>query len=258
MIDIEPLVKAGLTNEEAIVYATLLDNGNMFGKNLVTKTPYKKGLVYKSLQGLIDKKLIRRQDRGTRADLFIPEHPRGLEELLLSRKKKINSAESELSESMGSLISSYNLVSEKPGVRFLEGSNGVRKAIFETLRAQGEIRQYGDIEAIVRYIPEINKEYAKRRDRKGIKKRGIGIDTPFARSFLSDYLEEITDTKLIKRDDAIPFESLTYIYDNKVIFVSLSEQGHVATILEDPRIFRTQAYIFDMLWDQAEFLSDIL
>ena len=149
---------------------------------------------------------------------------------------------------MPDLKSKYNLILRKPGIKYYEGKEGIKKVLDDSLTSKTEIYTYADLEAIEKYIPKINKKYAKKRKELNIKKRGIVLDTLFTRNFLKNYHKQITDTKLIKQEDAPPFKTIMQIYDNKISYLTLSSESKIGVIIEDPNIYKMHKYLFEYLW----------
>ena len=87
-----------------------------------------------------------------------------------------------------------------------------------------------------------------KREEKQLKKRGIVIDTSFAREFLKDYHPGITETKLIKTTP-IPFSSVMQIYNNKGKMMGV--------IIEDAKIAAMHRSMFEYLWEiTPEFVAE--
>lgn len=242
------LAQAGITSDQAIIYEVLLKNGPLPAGKISQKTPLKRGLIYKVLDQLVEIDLVLKKDTPGMVTLFEPAHPLKLKELAEKREYAAKQAQLALEGNLGYLISDYNLISGKPGIRFFEGLDGIRRVLEDSLTSHTEILTYADIESIQKYIPEINKEYVAKRERLDIKKKGILLDTPFARNFLSGYHRAITDYKLIKYD-AVPFQTVMQIYDNKVSYLTLGDKDLIGTIIDDPRIYNMHKYIFEYLWD---------
>ena len=66
-------------------------------------------------------------------------------------------------------------------MQFFEGEEGIKKVLEDSLYSKEEISSYADITSIQKYIPKINEWYVDQREKKGIKKKGILLDTPEAR-----------------------------------------------------------------------------
>jgi len=150
----------------------------------------------------------------------------------------------------GKLSSLFNLSVGKPGVQFYEGEDGVWEVLMDSLTASEEILTYADLEAIEKYIPALNAEYSTLREEKNVKKRGLVIDSPIARRFLSSYDGSVTHTKLISAKEHVPpFHTIMQIYDNKVSYITLTDDYLIGIIITDQHIANTHKYLFESLWE---------
>lgn len=243
----EQLMQSGLTNEQAVIYETLIKLGQLPASKISLKTTIKRGMVYKTLEQLIEMKLVEKIENKEQTTIFRPNHPSKLEDLVESNLQKINQTKSAVESILGNMTSDFNLLSGKPNIRFYEGMKGVEEVLNDSLKSKEKIYTFADIEAIQKYIPEINEKYVAKRDRIGIEKQALILDTEFARNFLKDYHKETTDIKLIKHN-APPFQTVMQIYDNKISYLTLSEDEMIGVIIEDKHIYRTHKYIFEYIW----------
>lgn len=245
------LAKAGLSANEALIYEFMLKNGTLPAGEIIKKTPLKRGVVYNVLSSLEKRGLVQEQEQGKIAR-FAPTHPEKLREILQAKEQEAYQADKLLTASWSNLLSDFNLSSGKPGVRVLEGLEGIKIVNEDSLHAKEMIRTYADIEAVDKYIPEINRAYVRKREKLGIKKRVIALDSPYARKALANYHRQVTDVRLIDHQK-FPFTSTMQIYDGKIAVSSLS--GHcIGLIIEDRAIYEMQRSLFDFAWSQAETL----
>ena len=250
------LTAAGLSENEAQVYEILLADGQSTAGKLHKKAPFKRGLIYKILDELVEKRLINRVDMPGKVAVFRVEHPQKITELLDAQQQQIRHYKKSLEELMPQMVSNYNLAFNKPGIRFFEGIEGVKKVLADTLTAKEVIYSYADAEAVIKYMEEVNREYVKKRDRLKIKKRLITIDSPFVRKFFRDYFKEITDVKFIDHS-LYPMSSVVQIYDNRVAYISLSKDSYVAMIISDKNIYQTEKNIFEFVWKYAKSFDQL-
>jgi len=243
-----PLTYLGLNPEQAEVYKTLLEKQKMTASTIAHKTSIKRAHTYKTLEELIDMGLVTKTDKPGRITTYAAEHPRKLEELVEQKQHDYETAQAMLEQELPDLSSQYNLVAGKPNVRFFEGEDGIQKTLDDSLTSQTPIYSYGDLEAIQTYIPEINKAYVKKRSQKGLQKKGIALDTPYARKFLKNYHPDVTETKLIAHKDAPPFQTVMQIYDNKISYITLGKENMIGVIVEDEHIYTMHKYLFEYLW----------
>ena len=255
--------KAGLSQNESVVYEHLLKNGRSPASEIIKKTPLKRGVVYNALADLKEKDLIEEEKVSsegkqgkTKISIFIPNHPEKLRSFIEEQETKIAKAKKELEANLSTIISDYSLSSDKPGVRYFEGVEGIKKVIYDTLTSKEIIYSYADIEAIIKYTENINKEYIKKRAEMGIKKRGIMVDSPFARKYLKDYFQNVTEDRFISHK-VFPFNSIMQIYDNKVSYISLSEERKVGLIIEDRNIYQMHRSLYELTWENAMTIDQL-
>ena len=259
----ELFTQLGLSKNEAIIYEYLLKKGESSALDIEKNTPLKKGVVYAALnnldaKGLISEKMLAPKNPNVRNKkkiaYFNPEHPEKLKDFLGEQESKLQKSKKDLEANLSDIISSFNLVSGKPGIQFFEGMDGIKKVLEDSLNSKTTIRTYADIEAIVKYIDKINQQYVKKRDELGIKKRAIIIDSPFARKYLKNYHEQTTDIKFIDHK-LFPFQSVMQIYDGKISYITLSEKSMIGVIIQDPAIYQMNRSIFEYTWTTAKKLS---
>lgn len=253
-MDKDLLIKIGLSEGEALVYGYLLENGESTAGQIIKKLPLKRGLVYNILKNMVQNGLVQQFEKNKVAN-FRLEHPSKLQNLIQKKFQETSQTQEILKNILPLLASQYTLVHHRPTVHYFEGLEGIEKVLEDSLTSKTEILSYADIESINKYIAGINKSYVKKREKLGIKKRGILLDTSFTRKFLKDYYTTITETRLIK-SDAPPFHSIMQIYDNKVSYITLCEEAIIGVIIENHDIYDMHRYLFDALWQNATELKE--
>jgi len=247
-----------LSPGESIIYEYLLKNGESPAGEIIKKTTLKRGLVYKVLSNLkekglvIEKKSIPSKKQGkSKISHFLPNHPEKLREFIETEKKKLDQAKNTLEATMPSIISDFNLIFGKPGVRFFEGLEGIKNVLSDSLRSKEIIYSYADLEAVVKFIDKVNKEYSEKRDNLNIKKKVIFIDSPFARNYLKNYHRKTTFMKFIDHK-LYPFNSVMQIYDGKISYITLSSTSKIGVIIEDKNIYQMHKSLFEFAWLNAK------
>jgi len=246
----------GLSSSESIIYEYLLKNGQSTVGEIIKKTPLKRGVAYNILSDLIKKDLVSEKKikigrRKEKVAHFIPNHPEKLRKHLENKKGQLDKVEKTLNANLLTLVSDFNLVSGKPGVRFFEGIEGVKKVLEDSLIVKEIIYSYADLEAVVKHIDKINKDYVRKRDKLGVKKRVIFVDSPFARNYLKNYHRETTFMKFINHK-LYPFNSVMQIYNGKVSYITLSSTSKIGIIIEDKNIYQMHKSLFEYAWSKAQ------
>lgn len=240
----------GLTQEEWSVYQILLETGPATARKITDKSPLKRGMVYKALDGLIIKKLVDKRDEPGSVAIFSPSHPGRLREILAKKEDYISSARTQLESYLGALTSKFNLFSGKPNVRFFEGKKGMEEVLDDSLYAKEEILTFVDVESIMKYIPKENEVYVQKREKLGIKKRSLVYDTPKNREYAQQYHVAVTDVRYIKSPKESP-QTVIQIYDGKVSYLTMTPESMVGIIIEDSFIYATQRHLFNLVWEGA-------
>ncbi len=257
-------LQAGLSSNEALVYEYLLKNGQVAAFDITKNTPLNKGVVYLALgelvkKGLVLEKMLKPKNPNVRnkkrISYFTPEHPNKLKDYLDNQEFNLQKAKKNLEANFDGIVSSFNLISGKPGVSYHEGMKGVEKVTMDSLDTKEEIYTYVDAEAVMNNIPDINNAYIKKRNELGITKKMILPDSAFTKKFLQDYHREVTDIKLIDHKK-FPFTSLMQIYSGKVSYVNFTAHHKIGIIIEDQAIYQMHRNLFEFTWKFAKSLDD--
>lgn len=248
------LQQIGLSEKEAVVYQTLLETGPISAQEVLKKVAQKMATtrpnLYNILAGLKEKGLLAERVKKGK-NLFEPESPARLINVFEKATQKASQARKTLEMILPELTSLYNLTTQKPVVQFFEGREGIKKVLADSLTSKHIIYTYANIEAIIKYFDDINRDYVKKRDALGIKKKGIMVDSEFARSYLKNYHRGTTDTRLID-GNLYPFHSVMQIYDGKISYVTLSDKSIIGVIIKDPAIHQMHKSIFEYTWSTAK------
>ena len=251
------LSQAGLTKDEALIYETLLTYGPQKASRISQKTgllselPLKRALVYKILEDLVRIGLVEKSHLEGQVAIFSANHPLKIKDLLEKRREEVAGASLALESVMPSIISQFNLVSGQPGVRFLEGLDGVEEILNDSLNSKTEICTYADMNSVEKYIHDINERYAKKRNQLGIDKRVIMLDDPAVVLHMKTYYPGVTHVRFIDHT-LYPFTSLTEIYDKTVSFVSLTDDKKLGVLIQDESIYKMHLSLFNFIWAHAK------
>jgi predicted DNA-binding transcriptional regulator len=250
----EPLKNIGLSNEQIAIYQVLLEYGKLPASTLASKSSISRVITYKILDQLIALGIVTKLEQVKAVAVFSPADPENLKKLVDMKKQELVTLETNCDAAISLLKPQFNILRDKPGIRFYEGPEGVQKVLEDSLFAEEIIYSYADIDAIDLRIPEINKVYGEKRAKLGIHKKGILPDTPHARELLKDYHSAITEAKLIK----FPIESfpaVMQIYDGKVSYITFSDKDMIGTIIENKNIYQMHKALFEYLWSITPSLS---
>jgi len=247
------LYNLGLTKVQAEIFDCLLQNGAQKAVDIAKKTKRPRGVVYKGLEELISLNLAIKKDGQAGITVFVAEHPANLEQILDKKEKDLVKAKSAFENYLPDLISAFNLISNKPGVKFYEGDEGLKKALEDTLTSKTDICLLLDKESLNKEeeFREINDLYKKKREKLGIKKKIIRIGKePFHEASQGLDYEKITAIRYLDKP-AAQFKASIQIYDNKISFQVINGQQIISIIIEDKNIYEMNKFMFDCLWDET-------
>jgi sugar-specific transcriptional regulator TrmB len=256
-MDEETILKqAGLSEEQALVYQTLLEKGPQRASAIASWTGIKRALTYKvlgelELAGLVEKK----EQPGTVA-IFFPLHPNSLLSTIERKKVALERSRQTLEESLGSLVSKFNLHNGKPSVQFFEGKSGVVRVLDDTLTTTGEILTYLNMDTVQKYFAQENAAYVQKREQKKVKKRVLACINDAAMAFIREkYADDpdyfaTTEFRFIETPIK-DFQAAMQIYGDKIGFITIAADNLIGTIVEDARIASMQRSMFEALYASA-------
>jgi sugar-specific transcriptional regulator TrmB len=246
----QSLIQLGLTYTQSAVYEVLLKNGALPAGKIAKKTEFKRGLVYKILDDLMTAGLVQKEEEKGKVAIFEVKHPLELRDFAEKKQQKARDAKVALEGILPAIISEFNLASQKPGILFFEGENGIKEVINDTLSSRTDIYTYADMEEINKHIKKINAEYAKKRNRLKIGKKVLLVDSEYTQEFLKKYEKSNLDIRFVKN---IPhFATVMQIYDNKVSYVTLAQDKMMGVIIQNPSIYFMHKALFENMWENAK------
>jgi len=201
--------KIGLSEYDAEVYACLINNGEMLPTQISKKTNLYRPVVYKSIENLDDKKLIRISSRGKRKT-YIAESPERLENLFKEYEKLFFN-------DMEDIYKMYESSAEKPTISIAEGEQAIRDIysdVVNTLDKNEKYYRYSSIKQFKKnkYIP---KDYEYIRDKKGLERMVItGFNNQPTKKLLGRSFKSIP-----KEFDLFEDEVNLVIYKDKVAII---------------------------------------
>jgi hypothetical protein len=162
----------------------------------------------------------------------------------------------EVQENLTNLVSLYKLT-DKPSIRYQEGTNGIKNIFTETLDSKSEILSILDIEDWD--VPEFRqwgKEYNKERSKRKIKERILMLDTPKGRDWMKYYRGSFKYTvyKWIKPQQLpgiLDFGGEINVYENKVVMALLKKPNQMGIIIESLALANILKGMFELAWQVA-------
>lgn len=246
----ELLTRAGLNEKEALIFNALLEKGEMRAGEIISLVNLKRGDTYNHIYSLQQKGLIEEDATGG-WKRFRLEHPSKIEEFVENRSKELTEAKKELSAVIPGILSTYNLTYHKPGVKVFEGEEAIDKVLSDSLSSNTEIYEYLDPSQVDAILEAPNKKYVKKRIEAKLVKKLLVPDTPFSKKRYGGKSSKYTQIRAL--DFPIHnFQTIMQIYDNKISYLTLTEEKMIAVIIEDPYIYKMHKSLFEVSWSSAE------
>lgn len=247
------LIEAGLSEEQAAVYASLIEKGPQKASSLSRWTGIKRGLIYKVLEQLEVMGLLSKKGGEGTVAVFSPEHPSNLADMMERKARAIELAKETVLYSLGSLSSKYNLLSGKPNVQFYEGKNGL-KEIYSNILMEGKdillIRSPHDNkhpEIFPLVEKQINDQSAK-----GIHTRAITPVVPDTKiSIENSDKKNLVERRLIKLEHFNEPAQIV-LYGTQKVAITSFEENMISTIIDDRAIYQAFRSIFEFMWLKAK------
>ncbi len=249
------LVRSGLSQKAAMIYAYLLDEGGAFPSKVAIETRLNRSTVYKILTELSTQGLVSEVEKGKKL-YYQVERP---SKLLRHSERRVTQAEDQLTN-LKSLYPSieglFSALPTKPKISYFEGIEGVMSVYDDHLsdKRSYEMLGYADTKRVREFLPEdYFKKYRQSKQRLGITTRGILPDGEDYRVYSSEIYADLDapykpDLKFIP-EASFPFRGEITIYgDKKVSVINLEATRPSAFIIEDPAFHRMMRTMFELSW----------
>ncbi len=247
----ERLVAIDLSENQALVYLSLLEHGLTKAGRIPDYTGLKRSLCYKILDQLLELGFIEKHGESAVA-FYSPLSPMKLRALLDKKVSETQKLQEDFSEIEGMLKSQFNLLSGKPSVQYFEGEREVEKMLNDSLETQNTMYTYVDVSAVDTYFSELNNKHVQKRKDLQIHKKILVVNNKQGiHVYKQAKKDSLTEVRVIQKKD-IPFGAVAEIYDNKVSYITASNIGLSGVLIEDKQIAQMNKFIFESLWESCE------
>jgi len=249
---IEELVRVGLKADQAEIYVTLLKRSQTTASKLATFTSLTRPLVYKVLDELIQLNLVEKIEETASVTRFSTTHPLKLREFIDQKKSEVEQKNTALEGVLSQLVSDFNTMNNRPGVRILQGLSGIDELYEDILNENQSI-------SLIRsplddHFPEL---YAKVLEQiraqvaAGISTRAI---TPFVDETMEE-LEQVDPKNLVTRRlvnvDTFNIPAQILVYADKVAITAFDNEL-MTTIIQNQSIANTFLLTFEFIWQSLK------
>lgn len=253
------LSDAGLSQDQAVIYEILLTHGKLPAGQITKKAGLTRPLAYKVLEELVGLELVAKKKGKNNILAFEPQHPSRLESIAEENIRNAKITKDRLGSVLSRLISDFNLVSGKPGIKFFEGDEGIEHIIKDSLSATGEILQYHDPDELGRYIANVNTLYIRERITRKIKKRML-VPKRTSPTYMESYKKRDEKYRTLTEVRFVEVESiastLTMIYNDKVSYLTLEPKTRIGIVIQSKNIADFHRSLFELNWQGASRLQD--
>jgi HTH-type transcriptional regulator, sugar sensing transcriptional regulator len=255
--------KAGLTPTQASILEYLYDKKEDKASAIAQSIKKSRAIVYKDLEELANLNIIEKVDKPNKASFFRIGHPTQMEKFFDKKENEIKKDRQLFANYLPDMVSSYNLIHSKPGVKYYEGIEGMKIVSKDSLTAQGIIYTYLDTESLMKNIQEFSSLYTKERLAKKIVKKIIATDNAYSRDYMTKNNEvdfnpgDLTQIKLLD-GQICSFNTIMQIYNNKISYINYTNDNIISVIIEDLNIFNLQKNIFEYNWEKAKTLKQLV
>lgn len=244
------LTSLGISAKEASVYQALLNEGETDVPALVKELGEKRGVVYFLVNSLVKRGLVIRKGSGKDAR-FAPDSPYKLQDLVKTKGEEINIIQKNLVSALPSIISEYNLTTNKPTIRYFEGKDGL-KEVFNDIYSAGKKEVIGaaDLESIEKIFPGfLSKTLIPKRVRGKLHSKAILLENSLSRQAKAKDASQNRESKLVD-PKKYPLPAEIDVYENKVAMLSFRKNSFVGLIVEDSDIAISLKSIFELAFEK--------
>ncbi|MDB5260019.1 MAG: transcriptional regulator TrmB [Candidatus Nomurabacteria bacterium] len=239
------LKELGLTDNQIVVYSTLLSSGILSILQISTITGINRQQLYTECDRLINKGLI--QPTGRSSSKFIAAHPNTLRDLVEQERKRIDSASQDMSKVIESLLSLPRVSSRLMKIKYYYGLDQIRD-MYD--KEQKEL-EGGEFICFLgaQFNPDfkhLSQEYwlkwSKTFEKKGKSGKGICGKEGQLGYKVSNVIE--------RTNKNLTFEPNIDAFGNNVIIVSYKEQ--MAMWIESEALANMITILFNIIWETSE------
>ena len=244
------LLLLGFSEKEAGVYLALLELGKRTVSPIARSSNINRTTVYDILSSLAAKGLVSVSGKEPLQE-YVAESPDKILDLVkadIERKQK----ELKQAEEIIPQLKSIHNISDRPKVRFYEGTEGVQQVYEDTLTSHETIRAYANVNEMHAALPNYFPKYYKRRTNLGIHIRAIVPSNEAGIERVNKDKEEARESALVPADKYY-FSPEINIYDNKVMIASWKEK--LGIIIESKEIAEAMKTIFELAWAESKRLE---
>ncbi len=243
-MDTTVLRKAGLTDSQARGYVALIENGRLTAAELAEKIGESRTNSYAIADRLVELGLALKLDG--RKTAYQAENPAKLNQLLVAKQRELKAAANELAGILPALLSTYRLVSDKPGVLHLEGIDSLRLVYDDIIKTGQTVHIFSS--AYDREDADIASMIDRQIDRQ--RKAGIKAKALLPQKVYASFANSQDELFEARPASFSSLEAQILLYGSNIAITTF-KTGVVTTIITSPPAAQTFMQIFAALWDRS-------
>jgi sugar-specific transcriptional regulator TrmB len=249
----------GLSENEALVYTTLLERGGASPSFIADETRLNRTTVYRILDSLLIKGLVNSVLRAKK-QFYQAENSHALERYAKDRVTIAERAKQQTEQLSPMIDSLLRMASHKPLVEFYEGPEGVQDMYADHVRVSApyEMLGFANISNLHQFFGEtFFQNYVQKKLEIGISTRGILPDTKQDETFIQEHYarapKQLVPHIRTVAPDIFPYQSEITIYGiNKVSIVNIYDSQIIGMRIEDQMTHDMMTMIFELAWQGAK------
>ncbi len=251
------LKNIGFSPEQIAIYETLLEYGKLPASIIASRSKVSRVITYKILDQLVIIGIVEKIEAPKSVALFGPTDPENLRKLVEHKQNEVMSLKNACETAIQAIRPKYNLLTNKPGVLFYEGLEGIKKVLDDSLYTTDVIYQYIDLDSVLEHFGELNTEYVAKRTKAGISKKVLVANSVIAQDYFKKHQESLIDMKIINHTQT-PFGVSMLIYDDKISYITIGKNNSelIGIIIEDTRLATMHKYLFEALYTTSKNTHD--
>ncbi|HSX27682.1 MAG TPA: helix-turn-helix domain-containing protein [Patescibacteria group bacterium] len=240
----ELLQAIGLTKSQALTYLKLIEKGELSPPEVAELTGESRSNSYMILQRLEQLGLVEKLEKSKKL-VYQPQNPLALEQLAEQKKQDSMRIENQIKHSMPHMLSYFYSFTEKPGIRLLQGVDGLKEIYTDTLRTKQDIYFLRTPAEVITLGADYFERYKKRRAALGIKTHAFTQESPSARRYaVDDKINKMVRTWLKPEAYDAPVE--INVYGDKVAFLAYGEDV-MGVIIQNPPIAEAMRQLLNLI-----------
>ncbi len=247
-MELEPLRKIGLTENEIKVYLDLLKNGSSTAYEIGKRTGIYRVHIYDKLEQLMDKGMATHIYKGAKKH-FQATDPIKIRQYIEDKRRKLEEQEQGVESIIPELEALSNFPKEDTHVEVFKGREGLKYFLKDIIKEKKEVLVTGiDDKRYQEELPIFMKQYFRDIKRFKIKERVITIKQKGVFRFEQE-LAPTTNYRFLEEKQFNPTN--TFVYGGKVVIVSWGSPV-TAVMIKNSLISETYRSHFEHLWGIAD------